>query len=180
MSCLSSTANRKKPQLRLGLLVAVIASLLPVTGCTARRGGEAPLAQAAAGDQASLVAAAEHFLRVFDNLEFESFEAAWSSSRSVFFPFHDTPERVEGAAVGERFRQFFADVRSTRPGPPYLHLEPRELRAEVIGDGGLVTFMLGRAPGEVSRRTAFFVRERGAWKLRHLHASNMPAAEPPK
>ena len=138
------------------------------------------VAQSTAADQAALVAAAEHFLRVFDNLEFEPFEVAWSSSRSVFFPFRDTPERVEGAAVGERFRQFFAEVRSTRPGPPYLHLEPRELRAEVIGDGGLVTFMLGRAPGEVSRRTAFFVRERGAWKLRHLHASNMPAAEPPK
>ena len=136
--------------------------------------------QSAAADQAALVSAAEHFLRVFDNLEFEPFEAAWSSSRSVFFPFRDTPERVEGAAVGERFRQFFAEVRSTRPGPPYLHLEPRELRAEVIGDAGLVTFMLGRAPGEVSRRTAFFLRERGEWKLRHLHASNIPAAEAPK
>ncbi len=165
---------------RVRILVVIVASVMFASACTSSSRGRSPLAQATAGDQATLVAAAEHFLRVFDNLEFEPFEAAWSSSRSVFFPFRDTPERAEGAAVGERFRQFFADVRSTRPGPPYLHLEPRELRVEVIGDGGLVTFMLGRAPGEVSRRTAFFVRERGAWKLRHLHASNMPAAEPPK
>lgn len=166
--------------MRLPLLAVLVASMLLASGCASTGAGRVQPDQSAAADQAALVSAAEHFLRVFDNLEFEPFEAAWSSSRSVFFPFRDTPERVEGAAVGERFRQFFADVRSTRPGPPYLHLEPRELRAEVIGDAGLVTFMLGRAPGEVSRRTAFFVRERGAWKLRHLHASNMPAAEPPK
>ena len=166
--------------MRLRILVILTVATTLFSACASSGGGQVPLTQGAAGEQAALVSAAEHFLRVFDNLEFEPFEAAWSSSRSVFFPFRDTPERVEGAAVGERFRQFFAEVRSTRPGPPYLHLEPRELRAEVIGDGGLVTFMLGRAPGEVSRRTAFFVRERGAWKLRHLHASNMPPAEPPK
>ena len=166
--------------MRIRVLVVLLASLTLTLGCTASRGGRVPPGQSTAADQATLIAAAEHFLRVFDNLEFEPFEAAWSSSRSVFFPFRDTPERIEGAAVGERFRKFFAEVRSTRPGPPYLHLEPRELRAEVIGDGGLATFMLGRAPGEVSRRTAFFVRERGEWKLRHLHASNMPAAEPLK
>ena len=166
--------------MRLRVLVVLLVSLMLAPACAAGRGSRPPVVQSTGADQAALVSAAEHFLRVFDNLEFEPFEAAWSSSRSVFFPFRDTPERVEGAAVGERFRQFFADVRSMRPGPPYLHLEPRELRAEVMGDAGLVTFMLGRAPGEVSRRTAFFVRERGAWKLRHLHASNMPAAEPPK
>ena len=162
------------------LPVVLIASVMLASGCTSSSGGRVPRAQAAAGDQATLVAAAEHFLRVFDNLEFEPFEAAWSSSRSVFFPFRDTPERVEGAAVGKRFRSFFAEVRSTRPGPPYLHLQPRELRVEVMGDAGLVTFMLGRAPGDVSRRTLLFVRERGAWKLRHMHASNMLAADPPK
>ena len=165
--------------MRLQLPVFIVASVMLASGCTASRFSVPPV-QSTPTDQAALVAAAEHFLRVFDNLEFEPFEAAWSSSRSVFFPFRDTPERVEGAAVGERFRSFFAEVRSTRPGPPYLHLQPRELRAAVVGDAGLVTFMLGRAPGDVSRRTLLFVRERGAWKLRHMHASNMLAADPPK
>ena len=169
--------------MRLRLFIALITSVIVFAGCAARGATQAQLARVAQGtgaDQAALVAAAEHFLRVFDNLEFEPVEAAWSSSRSVFFPFRDTPERVEGAAVGERFRGFFAEVRSTRPGPPYLHLAPRELRTDVIGDAGLVTFMLGRAPGDVSRRTLLFVRERGVWKLRHMHASNMLAADPPK
>ena len=173
-------ARRILAPMRLQGLVVLFIAVIAVSGCTSSSGSRAPIAHAAAGNEATLVAAAEHFLRVFDNLEFEPFEAAWSSSRSVFFPFRDTPERVEGAAVGERFRSFFAEVRTTRPGPPYLHLQPRELRVEVVGDAGLVTFMLGRAPGDVSRRTLLFVRERGAWKLRHMHASNMLAADPPK
>ena len=130
------------------------------------------------GDHAALVQAAEHFLRVFDNMEWEAFEAAWATSPSVFFPFRDTPERVEGTAVAARFRTFFDEVRSTRPGPPYLRLHPQEFRAEVMGSTGFVTFRLGRAPGNVSRRTLLFVRESGQWKLAHMHASNVEAARP--
>ena len=129
-------------------------------------------------DHAALVQAAEHFLRVFDNMEWEAFQTTWSTSPTVFFPFRDTPERVEGPAVAARFRAFFDEVRSTRPGPPYLRLHPQEFRAEVMGSTGFVTFMLGRAPGNVSRRTLLFVRESGQWKLAHMHASNVEAARP--
>ena len=123
-------------------------------------------------DRAALVQAAEHFLKVFDNLDWEPFAATWSASPSVFFPFTDTPERVEGPAVAARFQSFFKEMRAARPGPPYLRLNPQELRAEVVGSTGLVTFMLGRSPGGVGRRTLVFVREGGQWKLAHLHASN--------
>jgi hypothetical protein len=136
------------------------------------REGEAPAAAPNGTDQAALAQAAEHFLTVFDNLEWEPFAAAWSASPSVFFPFADTPERVEGAAAAARFNAFFNEMRAARPGPPYLRLNPQELRAEVIGSTGLVTFMLGRSPGGVGRRTLLFVREGGQWKLAHLHASN--------
>ncbi len=117
-------------------------------------------------------AAAEHFLRVFDNLEWEAFRATWASDPTVFFPFDAAPERATGrAAVEAGFRQFFDSVKASRPGPPYLHLNPRELRVERYGDAGLVTFMLGEPGGRVARRTLVFVRENGAWKLAHLHAS---------
>jgi hypothetical protein len=123
-------------------------------------------------DHAALVQAAEQFLKVFDNLEWEPFAAAWSASPSVFFPFADTPERVEGAAAAARFQTFFKEMRAARPGPPYLRLNPQELRAEVMGSTGLVTFTLARSPGSIGRRTLLFVREGGQWKLAHLHASN--------
>ncbi|MBI1731927.1 MAG: nuclear transport factor 2 family protein [Gammaproteobacteria bacterium] len=128
----------------------------------------------AADDPAPIRAAAEQFLRVFDDLDWEPFRASWAAEPSVFFPFDDTPERVTGrAAVEARFRRLFDETRARTPGPPYLHLKPRELRVERYGDAGLVTFMLG-GPGErIGRRTLFFVRENGTWKLAHLHASNV-------
>jgi len=125
-------------------------------------------------DVTPIRAAAEHFLRVFDNLEWEPFRASWAAEPSVFFPFNDTPERVTGrAAVEARFHKFFEETRVRTPGPPYLHLQPRELRVDRHGDAGLVTFMLG-GPGErIGRRTLLFVLENGTWKLVHLHASNV-------
>jgi len=118
--------------------------------------------------------AAEQFLRVFDDLDWEPFRASWSAEPSVFFPFDDTPERVAGrAAVEARFRRFFDDTRSRTSGPPYLHLKPRELRVERYGDAGLVTFMLDGPGDRVGRRTLLFVRENNEWKLAHLHASNI-------
>jgi len=117
-------------------------------------------------------AAAEHFLRVFDNLDWDAFRATWASDQTVFFPFDAAPERATGrAAVEVGFRRFFDEAKAARPGPPYLHLNPRELRVERYGDTGIVTFMLDAPGGRVARRTLVFVRENSAWKLAHLHAS---------
>lgn len=152
--------------------------VLLALACQPPRALEPPAPSAPERDRAELVQAAEHFLRVFDHMEWEPFRAAWSAAPSVFFPFRDTPERVEGPAVATRFRTFFDEVKATREGPPYLRLEPQQLRAEVIGSTGLVTFMLGRSPGAVGRRTLLFVREGGQWKLAHMHASNTEPATP--
>lgn len=129
-------------------------------------------------DLAGIRAAAERFLRALDDLDWEAFRASWASEPTVFFPFADTPDRVIGqVAVEVRWRRFFEEVRAHRPGPPYLHLKPRDLRVERYGDVGLVTFMLdglstvGGRQLPVLRRTLLFVREHETWKLAHLHAS---------
>lgn len=155
----------------------VLGSLLVITGCATQPGG-AVMSRGAQDDRIALMKAAQDFLRAFDHMEWEPFHASWSSSPTVFFPFTDTPERVDGPAVATRFRQFFDDVRRQRQGPPYLNLRPRDLRADVLGNSGIVTFMLGQRPGNVGRRTLVFVIERGGWKLAHLHASVAEGAEP--
>lgn len=152
--------------------LTLIASLLALTTHAKAQSPRPALVGSIASDSAALVQAAERFLRAFDNLDWEPFAAAWTTSPSVFFPFADTPERVEGPAVAARFQAFFKEMRATRPGPPYLRLNPQALRAEVMGSTGLVTFMLGRSPGGVGRRTLLFVREGNEWKLAHMHASN--------
>jgi ketosteroid isomerase-like protein len=122
---------------------------------------------------AEVRAAAERFLVAFDNLDWDTFKGSWAQSPSVFFPFSDTPRRVTGRAEVERvFAAFFAEVRSSTPGPPYLHLAPKEMQVQVFGDSALVTFMLIN-DHRISRRSLLFVRQEHTWKLVHLHASNM-------
>src|SRR5215831_9195104 len=95
------------------------------------------------GELAGIRAAAERFLRALDDLDWAAFRVSWASEPTVFFPFADTPDRVNGqVAVETRWRRFFDEARARRAGPPYLHLKPRDLRAERYGDVGLVTFML--------------------------------------
>lgn len=126
-------------------------------------------------DLRGIRAAAERFLRALDDLDWELFRASWASEPTVFFPFADTPGRVAGkAAVETRWRQFFEEARRG-PGPPYLNLKPLDLRVERYGDVGVVTLMLelniGGRQLPLQRRTLLFIREHGAWKLAHMHAS---------
>jgi hypothetical protein len=125
------------------------------------------------GDTIEIRAAAENFLRVFDNFEWESFSACWSSDPTAFFPGDDS--RLDGrAAVLARFRTLFDRVPLHTSGPPYLHLNPRHLRVDRHGDAGLVTFTLGDPPKPIALRSLFFVQEAGAWKLAHVHATSLP------
>jgi lincosamide nucleotidyltransferase A/C/D/E len=137
--------------------------------------------QQAREDLAAIQAAAARFLRALDDLDWEPFRASWTSEPTAFLPFGDTPDRVAGrVAVEARWRRFFEEARSRTPGPPYLNLEPLDIRTELYGDVGLVTFSLALTVGgrqlPLQRRTLMFVRERDAWKLAHMHASG---ASPP-
>ncbi len=126
-----------------------------------------------ANDTTEIRLAAEHFLRVFDALQWEPFTECWSSNPSAFFP-HDNSRSDGREAVLARFRTLFDRVPRSS-GPPYLHLNPKDLRIDRYGDAGLVTFLLGDAPHPMALRTLLFIREAGAWKLAHVHATHFPS-----
>ncbi len=56
--------------------------------------------------------------------------------------------------------------------PLYVTIEPRDLDVRVSGDMALVTFHLV-SDVEIGRRTFVLLREAGAWKILHTHASNV-------
>ncbi len=162
--------NRRISWLAVGSLIAATAVAAWATSA------RSVTARARSEDVEPIRVAAEHFLRVFDNLEWEPFRATWAADPTVFFPFDAVPRRANGRGeVEATFRRFFDQTRTTRPGPPYLHLNPRELAIQRYGDTGIVTFMLSAPGGRVARRTLVFIRERGDWKLVHLHASTAGA-----
>jgi ketosteroid isomerase-like protein len=135
---------------------------------------------AARRDSAAVASAVRHFLTAFENLDWEPFHTAFSDSATVFHPAANTPERVTGrAAIDSTFRAVFADVRAhASGGPPFQRLTPADLRIQPLAPGVvLVTFEL-RNPERLGRRTVVFARERDAWRIVHLHASNIATPSP--
>jgi hypothetical protein len=53
----------------------------------------------------------------------------------------------------------------------YMDLQPRDLRVQIIGNAAVVTFELDG--GFVNRRTLVLRKAGEAWKIAHLHASEV-------
>jgi len=128
---------------------------------------------ASAPDDSDVAAAAADFLTAFDRLQWDAFRGSFAPSATAFMPFGD-PLRKDGREeVAAFFGTFFERVRAARDGPPYLDIDPEDLRIARVGEAAVVTFHL---PGEeeVGRRTLVFGRESAdaPWVIAHLHASS--------
>ena len=137
--------------------------------------------RAAGSDSAAVAGVLARFLTAFENLEWEPFHVAFADSATVFHPAANMSERVTGrAAIDSTFRAVFADVRAhATGGPPFQRLTPVDLRIQPLASGVvLVTFELLN-PERLGRRTIVFRREGDAWRIVHLHASNI-ATPPPR
>ena len=119
-------------------------------------------------------AAVTAFLTAFDALDWEPFAACFAPDATIFMPFPDVIQRLDGwEAAAAVFQPFFAKIRQTRNAPPYLDLQPRDLHIQPINNSAaIVTFHLYDGV-TWSRRTAVFEKRNGRWLIVHLHASNV-------
>ena len=114
----------------------------------------------------SLQATLDEFIGGLGALDWERMRDTFAPDAHVFFPFDDSPRRVEGiAAIEDAFRAFFASGSAGR-----IAIEPLDLTMQVFGDIALVTFHLER-PAGIGRRTVVLRRDAGRWRIAHLHAS---------
>ena len=137
--------------------------------------------RATQSDSAAVADMLRRFLTAFEDLEWEPFRAAFADSATVFHPAANMAERVTGAAaIDSTFRAVFADVRAhATSGPPFQRLTPVDLRIQPLAPGVVLgTFEL-RNSERLGRRTVVFRREGAAWRIVHLHASNI-ATRPPR
>lgn len=124
--------------------------------------------------QAQVARAAEAFVDAFNDLDWDRFEQAWAEDATAFMPMPDVPARLSGRdTIVATFKAIFGDFPDRFDGPPYLSIDPVDLRVDILGAAAVVTFHLGdEAPR--SRRTLIFVRQGDEWRIAHLHASRPP------
>lgn len=126
---------------------------------------------------APIRAAAESFVRAFNNLDWDRFRAAFADDATVFLPFPEAPGRRDGWAAAEPdFRAFFETMRRERSGPPYLHIDPQRLHVQRLGaDAALVSFEFDAASGR-NRRTLALELRGERWLIVHMHGSSVAAS----
>jgi ketosteroid isomerase-like protein len=118
-------------------------------------------------------AALAQFIHAFENLDWEGFRTAFDDEATVFYP-RAFPERASGRAEFEKaFKVVFEQIRDGKTAPAYMHIEPRGLAIQMLGDTAIATFHLDDRAGFLNRRTLVLHQTGAGWKIVHLHASEV-------
>ena len=80
--------------------------------------------------------------------------------------------REDGPGPDSSMRRYARELERRGDGPPYMRLQPRDVKIQAFQDSAVVTFHL-LEDGRLGRRTFVFARRDGVWKIVHLHASNV-------
>ncbi len=131
-------------------------------------------------DARSAREALSHFLITFENLQWDAFRNSFADDATVFYP-RAMPHRADGRGQFEAgFKKVFEQIRGNQTKPPYMRVEPRDLQVQMLGDVAIITFHLDDRAGFLNRRTIVMKKFGNAWKIVHLHASEVKvdAAQP--
>ena len=110
-----------------------------------------------------------------------SLEALWCPDATMHFQFGQPPGLIVGRpAVVERFERLFAQLMKRAPGPPYVRFKIEEFASIVLDARHAAVYATVTTDNRIGRRTLIFRREPQAWRILHLHASNLSTAPAPE
>ncbi len=130
--------------------------------------------------------ALESFIAAFEDGDMETMEASFSRN-AVTFPRSIMAHEYDGdievskyrrvRGIDPQMRDLIDSLKKSGRERPYLDIKPVDLEIQIFGDAALVTFHL--VGGErLGRRTFVLALIDDAWKIVHLHASNVYGARP--
>jgi len=132
-----------------------------------------------AGDSTAVARTVIEFVDAFSNLRWPQFTAFFSDDATAFFPpsAHFSGRADNKEEIEKVFSRVFEHAKKQKQSPPYLIIEPRDVKIQRAGsEVAIVTFHLND-PALFGRRTLVFRKEPSGWKIIHLHASGV-AYEP--
>ena len=118
------------------------------------------------------------FLDALDRGE-DALEGWFTPDATMYFPFRNSQALVHGrAAIVARFARMNAQLRQTQAAPPYIGFGMRDFRVEWLAPGWALATALFTFADQWGRRTLLLrAEDGGAWRIHHLHASNLPAPQ---
>ncbi len=136
--------------------------------------------------ESEILEAMESFITAFENGDIEAMEASFSPN-AVTFPRAIMAYEYDGEidvaqyrrvrGIDPQMRELIDSLKKSGRERPYLDIQPKDLEIQVFGEAALVTFHLGGGDS-IGRRTFVLARIDDAWKIVHLHASNVSSVRP--
>lgn len=126
-------------------------------------------------DSTEVVQAINTFVDAFSNLKWEKFSDCWAEDATAFFP----PSARYPYRAGSKeeilhiFKKVFENAGKQKSSPPYIIIQPLDVRIQMAGTTAIVTFTLDD-PDLLGRRTLVLKKKDGKWLIIHLHASGAP------
>lgn len=129
-------------------------------------------------DSIDVVKMLNGFVDAFSNLNWKRFSDCFADDATAFFPpSAKFPSRANNKEEIETiFKKVFDNARKQKSAPPYIIIEPKDIKIQIIDKIAIVTFVLND-PDLFGRRTIVLTKENDTWLIIHLHASGVVTAK---
>jgi ketosteroid isomerase-like protein len=162
-------------------LVILISALLTIsifqTSCNSK--------EQSVDEEKEVMAALDKFLRAFENGDFETMEASMTNDAYIFprvIMSNDVTKTIESTnykrikGLDPQMKQVINNIRESRKQPPFMKIEPKDLKITMLKEAAIVTFHLENGKS-LSRRTIVLAKNDDIWKIVHIHPSNVVSSE---
>ncbi|WP_052471231.1 YybH family protein [Winogradskyella sp. PG-2] len=125
------------------------------------------------------------FLRAFENGDFETMEALMTNDAYIFpraIMSNDSLGPIDNVnyrrmnGLDPQMKQVINSIRESGKQPPFMKLEPKDLKITILKEAAIVTFHLENGKS-LSRRTIVLGENNDTWKIVHIHPSNVVSSE---
>ncbi|MEJ8841755.1 nuclear transport factor 2 family protein [Lacibacter sp. H375] len=124
-------------------------------------------------DSKAVMKSVNDFVTAFNHFNWDTFRGSFTDDATIFYPYWSQAKRIHGRQEIEKawltiFPEFI-DINNSRK----LQISPKDIHLQLYQQNAIVTFHLGDGLNSLSRRTLLMIKEKGSWKIAHLHASSV-------
>jgi len=124
-------------------------------------------------DSITVMKSVNNFVTAFNNFNWAAFRESFTDDATVFYPYWSQAKRIQGRQEIEKawlniFPEF-VNINNSRK----LQISPKDIHLQLYQQNAIVSFHLGDGVNSLSRRTLLMIKEKGSWKIAHLHASSV-------
>ena len=113
--------------------------------------------------------------------DLSALEPLWCEDATMHFPFGQPQGLIVGRlAVLARFQRMFTELAARVPAPPYVRFKIEEFAGLELDQRHAAVYATLAVDGRVGRRTLILRRDPEAFRILHLHASNIGGARGPE